>query len=191
MYASYDSTAAQPTPVTGWFDAQTPAMLSVPSANILALTQQEWDNRLTTPYVSAGILVATPMSSPAQLLAAAKAVQNAVITTACAVAITGGVVSSALGSPYTYPTKPTDQVNLTANVVGSLMPASQTTGWTTPQMCLSSAGVWAYVAHSNAQIQQVGNDVKTAIASLLVKKNSLLDQIAAATTVTAVEAVIW
>lgn len=132
-----------------------------------------------------------PAPTTAQLLAMAKVTQNTIINTAAVTVITGGVSSSALGSAYLYPTKPTDQVNLTSNVVDSLMPASQTTGWTTPQMCKDSTGVWAYVAHSNVQIQQVGNDVKTGIASFLVKKNNLLNQITAATTVTAVEAIVW
>ena len=132
-----------------------------------------------------------PAPTPTQLLATAQSAQSSLITAACVAAITNGIPSSALGSAYTYPTKSTDQVNLTANVVGSLMPAARVAGWTTPQMCMNSSGVWAYVPHTTAQIQQVGNDVKTAIAAALVKKNNLLGQVAAATTVTSVEAVIW
>lgn len=132
-----------------------------------------------------------PVPTSVQLLATAQTAQSVIITAACIAAITNGIASSALGSAYTYPTKPTDQVNLTANVVDSLMSAAQVAGWTTPQMCMNSSGVWAYVPHTAAQIQQVGNDVKTAIAAALVKKNNLLGQVAAATTVTSVEAVIW
>ena len=87
MYAQFDSTAIQPTPVTGWYDAQTPAMLAVPVANILTLSQAEWDNRENTPYVQNGILVVPPTPTAAQLLATARAAQIALLTESYAAAI--------------------------------------------------------------------------------------------------------
>jgi hypothetical protein len=69
MYAEFDSTATQPTPVIGWHDGETPAMRAAPAANILALTQAEWDNRLNTPYVQNGALVPAPLLTAAQIAA--------------------------------------------------------------------------------------------------------------------------
>ncbi|ADE12124.1 hypothetical protein [Sideroxydans lithotrophicus] len=71
MYASFDSTATQPTPVTGWYDDMTPACKLVPAANLLQLTQAQWDNRLNTPYVQNGALVAAPAPTSAQISAQA------------------------------------------------------------------------------------------------------------------------
>ena len=137
-------------------------------------------------WVYSGTAFAAPVP-PAPTVAQ----MQAVIQTACQKAITGGITSSALGASYTYPTQMTDQANLTANVVSSMLPAAQVAGWTTPQMCCSSSGTWAYVPHTAAQIQQVGNDVKIAIAAMLVKNATLQKQIAAATTQAAAQAVVW
>ena len=131
-----------------------------------------------------------PAPTAAALLAQAQRAQSAVINKAAAQAITGGVASSSLGSLYTYPTQPTDQANLNANVVSSLLPNLPAT-WTTPQMCCDAKGNWGYVLHTTAQIQQVGSDVKNAIAAVLVKNNTLQKSIASATTPAAAQAIVW
>lgn len=137
---------------------------------------------------SMGNPVATPPQSAT--LAEIQAQQIAVITQACAAAITGGFTSSALGAAHTYPSGLTDQANLAANVVSSLLPGLPST-WTTPQLCCDANGVWAYVAHTAAQIQQVGSDGKAAILASLTKKANLQAEIEAATTVSAVQAIVW
>ena len=126
-------------------------------------------------------------------LASDRAAQSAIVYKACADAITGGFTSSALGSPYTYPSNTTDQQNLAANVLSSLLPAAQVSGWTTPQVCATQATppVWAYLPHTGAQIQQVGNDGKAWIMSCLLKNKSLQDQIQLATTSAAVQVIAW
>lgn len=131
-----------------------------------------------------------PAPTAAQLLAQAQAAQIGIITQACAAAITSGFSSSALGSAHTYPSGLTDQANLAANVVSSLLPGLPST-WTTPQICCDANGVWAYVAHTAAQIHQVGSDGKAAILGYLTKKASLQAEIEAATTVSAVQAITW
>ena len=123
-------------------------------------------------------------------LAYARTVQIATLGGACGAAITSGFTSSALGSAHTYPSGLTDQANLAANVVSSLLPGLSST-WTTPQLCCDANGVWAYVAHTAAQIQQVGSDGKAAILGYLTKKAILQAEIEAATTVAAVQAIVW
>lgn len=112
------------------------------------------------------------------------------ISAACAAAIMAGFTSSALGTPHTYPARMTDQQNLTASVLSSIYPGLAA-DWTTPFWCADSAGAWAYVSHTAAQIQQVGLDAKSAILAALVRKGALESQINAATTVATVEAIAW
>ena len=152
----------------------------------MACTQAQAQN-FSAYALSNGAIVSAPAT---QLLAQAQAAQIAIITQACAGAITGGFSSSALGSAHTYPSGLTDQANLAANVVSSLLPGLPST-WTTPQICSDANGVWAYVAHTAAQIQQVGSDGKAAILASLAKKASLQAEIEAATTVAAVQAIVW
>ena len=157
----------------------------IPTGAILC-TEQQFNN-FSSYAPSNGQVVSVPVS---QLLTQAQAEQIAIITQACATAITSGFTSSALGSAHTYPSSLTDQANLAANVVSSLMPGLPST-WTTPQPCQDASGVWAYVDHTAAQIQQVGSDGKAAILGYLTKKASLQAEIEAATTVAAVQAIVW
>jgi hypothetical protein len=120
----------------------------------------------------------------------AKASQTAIVSAACQDAIVAGFTSSALGAAHTYPAKPTDQQNLNASVVASILPGVAA-DWTTPFWCADSAGAWAYVMHTAAQIQQVGTDGKAAILACLTKNQQLAAQIDAATTVEAVQAIVW
>ena len=65
----------------------TPVAQAIPPANLLTLTQAQWDNRLNTPFVSSGTLVPAPTPTAAQLLATAKTAQNATLSQAYAAAI--------------------------------------------------------------------------------------------------------
>ncbi len=123
-------------------------------------------------------------------LAAAQAAQLAVLSSACANAIVSGFTSNALGSAYTYPSKVTDQQNLTASVLASMLP-SVAAGWTTPFWCADANGNWSWVSHTAAQIQQVGTDCKTAILAFQTQNATLAAEVTASTTVEAVQAVVW
>lgn len=127
----------------------------------------------------------TPIS-----LAEAQSKQIEINSAACSDAITSGFQSSALGSAHTYPSKVTDQQNLTASVVASLVPGNPS-NWSTPFWCQDENGAWSYVNHSAAQIQQVGQDGKAAILAALSKNATLQAQVMAATSVSAVQAITW
>jgi hypothetical protein len=142
-----------------------------------------------TPTETNGVWSQTWVQTPVTL-AAAQASQAQTLNSACANAITAGFTSSALGSAYTYPSGVTDQQNLTASILASLLPGLAE-GWTTPFWCANSSGVWAWTNHTAAQIQQVGTDAKTAILALQSQNATLQAQVAAATTVDAVAAITW
>jgi len=132
-----------------------------------------------------------PAPTTAQLLSAAQTTQVASLTKSCAAAIVGGYTSSALGSPYTYPSKTTDQINMMGSVTASLVPGLAST-WTTPFWCAPvSTGVWVYQNHTAAQIQQAGLDGKTWILTNQTNLANLNSQVMAATTVAAVQAIVW
>lgn len=129
-------------------------------------------------------------ADPALTLAQAQAQQTSALSSACQSAIYAGFSSSALGASHTYPAKDTDQQNLTASVLASLLPALPS-NWTTPFWCEDANGSWAYVNHTASQIQQVGQDGKTAILAALSKNQTLAGQVMAATTIAQVQAITW
>jgi len=139
---------------------------------------------------SNGVFSAPASPTDTQLLADAQAAQTALLSAACGNAITAGFTSSALGAAYTYPAKMTDQQNLTASVLGSLMP-NLPEAWTTSFWCADASDVWAFRDHTATQIQQAGQDAKTATLASMTKNQTLAAQVQAATTVQAVQAVVW
>lgn len=136
------------------------------------------------------VIVPAPIPSAEELLAQAQVAQGALINAACAAAITAGFQSAALGAHYTYPSKLTDQTNLNTNVVASLMP-NLPADWTTEQICVDENGNWAYLPHTAAQIQHVGNDCKTAILGFLSKNAKLQALIVEANTVEVIQSLNW
>jgi len=117
--------------------------------------------------------------------------QLLLLQSCAAAAITSGFTSSALGSPHTYPSQTTDQLNLTASIVASMIPAVET-GYTTLFYCaIGSPLVWSFTSHTAAQIQQVGIDAKAWIQSQQAIHATLAAQVAAATTVATVQAIVW
>ena len=90
------------------------------------------------------------------------------IQLSCSKLILSGAKSNALGDTYTYPTKDTDQANLSASVLSSLLEEHE--DWTTPFWCCDKDSKWEYKWHSIPQIQQVGKDVKAMILEAQYKK---------------------
>ncbi len=81
-------------------------------------------------------------AAPVPTLAVAQDLANAALIAACANAIAAGCLSSALGSPHTYPTGQTDQANLTASAVDAQrVPASwqASTAYTVGQDVMAGA----------------------------------------------------
>lgn len=92
--------------------------------------------------------------------------------------IVAGFTSDALGAPHLYPSNETDQQNLTANVVSSMLPDVDG-AWRTHQLCADGNGVWTYREHSAAQIQHVGRDAKARVLACLTRGAELRAAIAA------------
>lgn len=125
-----------------------------------------------------------------QSLPAVQAAQIAALSAACAASITGGYTSSALGSAHQYGSAPTDQLNMAGSVLASLLPGLAT-GWTTPFKCAPAGGAWSLLPHTAAQIQQAGMDGKAWVESRQTQFAALVAQVDAATTVQAVQAIVW
>ena len=123
-------------------------------------------------------------------LADVKAQKLGELETICAARIAAGFASDALGEIYIYPAKSTDQSNLQASVLASILPGVDER-WATPFWCADSDGKWAYQAHTAAQIQQVGIDGKNAINAAIAQKIMLEEQVGAAKTADEVAAVVW
>lgn len=129
---------------------------------------------------SAGVFTPPPAPVITLTLAEAQAAQSASLSADCGAAIVAGFTSSALGSANIYPSDPTTQGNIDrAAVHGGTI-------W-----CESSAGVWSLAQHTAAQALQVQADLWTYIQNCQSKLATLKAQVAAATTVSAVEAVVW
>ncbi len=142
-------------------------------------TPDEW--AALQAAITDNAVVISAYSPPVITLAEAQAAQTVILKTACDAAITGGFSAAALGAAYTYPSAATDQANLaqTAAAGGGLL------------MCESAAGVWALVAHSQAQAQAV-------LAAFIAWRDkqrqqlaALLAEVTAATTTAAVTAIVW
>lgn len=130
------------------------------------------------------------VKSPSKSLDEEKADKVTELTAACSAEIVGGYVSNALGTSHTYPSKPTDQANMTASVVSSLLPGLSS-NWETMFWCADSNGNWAFVSHTTSQIQQAGSDGKAFIQTQQAKLEGLKQQVSAATAVADVQAITW
>lgn len=103
---------------------------------------------------------------------------------ACSQAISQGFTSSALGVAHTYPYDDEAQRNLHAAIIDTLIDSTVTT----VSFKTLDAG---YQNHTVAQIQQVAKDSKTPFMNNLNKYNNLKSQVQSATTVDAINAIVW
>jgi hypothetical protein len=143
-------------------------------------------------FDSDGVMTISDAPPPpiAELLHDAKIDKLQQLSAACQAQIYSGFTSSALGAVHTYPARYKDQMNLSASVISSLLPGLPE-NWTTPFWCMDSDGVWAFVPHTAAQIQQVGLDGKAAIVDALSKNEALSGQVMKATTIESVNLIVW
>ena len=114
-------------------------------------------------------------------LAESQSTQIAVLRTACANAITGGFSSSALGSAYSYPSDPISQANMNT-VAGSPSGGS---------LWCETGGVWTLKAHTQSQAQAVLAAFVSWLNACQTQLATLTAEVNAATTVSAVQAVVW
>lgn len=94
---------------------------ATPEAYVALVLAIAADTVTVNPYV--------PIVIPAPTLVEVQASQTALISAACASAITSGFTSTALGETYTYPSQPTDQANLSASIIAALLAANQSVPW--------------------------------------------------------------
>ena len=116
--------------IVGYYDSvDSPVPAGVTAIEI---TDVQWSACIgeNPPYTVANSALVEPSAPTAeQLLAAAQDTQAAIISIACSNAITAGFTSTALGSTYTYPAKPTDQANLSASIIAALLASNQEYLW--------------------------------------------------------------
>lgn len=139
-------------------------------------TQEQYQNAGNWS-ISEGQIVPNP-----NLLANTQTAQVQSLSNACAMQILSGFTSSALGSVNNYASKEVDQRNLTQSaqsLKGGLL------------SCQNAAGVWSRQLHTQAQSQQALEDFVTARDAARLKLQTYEAQIAAATTVAQVQAILW
>lgn len=103
---------------------------NIPSPN-LAISEIQWQDCLAKQgeyKIIGSELVHTPPPAPTEeeLLAKAVAAKKEELSEACAIAITGGFVSEAMGAKYQYDSTSEDQFNLSAMYQASLLPTFDT-----------------------------------------------------------------
>lgn len=121
------------------------------------------------------------MPSP-NVLANTQAAQIQILSSACAKQIISGFSSPALGTPNNYASGEIDQQNIVQS-------AQSTKGGLLS--CANASGVWTRQPHTQAQAQQVLEDFVTARDAARSKLGALETQVSAATTLEAVQAILW
>ena len=183
-----------------WFDTIGEIEL-VPDENgqpaNIAITNLDFCQSAIDAWVTAAEAEDTP---PQPLTPADYAIQKkAELQNACREHITGGVISSALGSDHTYPTKETDQLNLNGCITESLLNDADV-NWSTPFWCADANGLWDRRLHTHAQIRTAGTAVAGHVREAQNKLKSLNDQLQVIVADagltddekrTAIDAVVW
>lgn len=184
-FAAYDDSGA----IVAFYDSKDSPPPA--GASVLAITDAEWQTCISTPgyTISGGALLAPPAPTDAELLAGAQATQIALLRASCSVAIVSGFTSSALGSPHTYPTQITDQINLMgAAKAGEL---ATDPSWTVSFWCVDGTGTWVYAPHTAAQIAQAFVDGAAQRMAYSTQLDNLTKQVMAALSPTAVQSIVW
>ncbi|KPX19782.1 Uncharacterized protein ALO70_00728 [Pseudomonas amygdali pv. eriobotryae] len=174
----------------GWFDTEALDCI-LPDADLLVtLSQDAWEANAHEPrWVDENHLLRSTMPVVPVNLDQIKASKLVEISSACAAAIVGGFISSALGEPHTYPSQATDQSNLMAAVLSSLSAPAE--NWETPVWCVDAKGAGDYRMHTAAQVQTVGNDSLSARNAALTRKAALEERIRQAVIVEQVQSSSW
>ena len=172
----------------GLADASDPAYLSW---GVLCGVATPWprdDDGVQTDAALQQVLTPYGLDLWPQTLTVAEAI--GALTDACAECIVGGFRSAALGAEHIYPSRQTDQINLMGSVTGSLLP-DLPSDWTTPFWCADEAGVWAFRAHTAAQIQQAGAAGKAHVVACQAALAELSAAVLAAPSEEALRQILW
>jgi hypothetical protein len=182
-YVAYDQTGT----IIGYFDSAAGAPIVSPT---LAVSDDDYAACIASlvPYTVdvVNLVLIAPLDT--EVLLASQAAQQAILTQAAQAQISLGFVSSALGEPYSYALDLVTQSNLQAAVIRS--------GMSNPPdfinfMCADANGVWLRRPHTPSAIIQAALDGMAYVESVLAKKDELFLAVNSATTVEAVQAVVW
>lgn len=154
-------------PAPDWTPPGGEGIVPIPDGNIVGIG-----------YTYAGGIFTAPIP-PTPTLSQAQATQTSTLSVACQAEILAGFSSSALGSAYNYPSDNVTQRNIAMAVIsgGSL--------W------CETGSTWAFETHTAAQAAQVQKDLWAMIQAAQAKYSTLLAEVDAATTVAAVQAIVW
>ena len=207
-YAHYKKTNGK---LLGWYDSEvhgiyvpeipevlnadgtvkTPAVPSyydvsgLPTPNI-EVSEADWQVAIDNNYNYVDATTNTLSYKDFRTLAELKTSKTNEINSACSKAITSGFTSSALGTPHTYQSEQTDQLNLIGVVTAG------TDDYFKCGVTDANGNItWNYELHTIVQLQQVLADGKAHKQALLQKANTLKVQVASATTVAKVKAIVW
>lgn len=122
------------------------------------------------------------------LIDRARAAKYTVLTNAAQASITGNFSSSALGSPYTYPSLSTDQSNLHTGVLSC---PDDSTGWTWNLWCTEDGETWALVGHTFAQLKTALRDYATGLQIFQEHWATVITNLETATDLDSIALVVW
>jgi hypothetical protein len=187
-YVAYDAAGV----IIGYFDSEAAVPPPPNVALTLAVSDSDFAACLASliPYTVDVVNLVLVAPSAAAVLAAAQSMQNALLSSSAGAQIGTGFTSSALGAPYTYALDLVSQSNMQAAAIRMSLtnPAPPST---INYMCADANGVWLRRPHNQTQLLQAAIDGMTYIEAVLAKKDGFVSQINAATTVQAVEAIVW
>lgn len=183
-YAAYDSTGT----IIAFYDSvDSPVPASV--TNVIELTDAQWQTCINEQgqwYVSDGALAAVPALSAAELLAAAQVAQTTVLNAAYEAAIEAPVsFTTAAGTTAVFNQNAVAKSNLQ-----NAMLASEKSGTWSINLWLSAVGV-AITPFTYADLQGLAEAMEAVDAPDYQQLLQLLAEVNAATTVEAVQAVVW
>ena len=181
-FAQFDSTAAAPQPVIGWYDTDLLNYPSLPPAtDLLELSDAQWSARNETPFVDGNILVGY---SAAQLLAQAQTAQIAILTAARNAAMLAPVsYKTAAGTTALFATTP----EATGYLQGVIDAGSA--AWTA-NLWLSNAGT-PITPFTFADVQGLAAAIEAVETPEYQELLKLIGEVMAATTVSASQGVTW
>lgn len=180
-YVSYNNKVAQPVPVAAWYDSDVAAHIDFSGAEFIEASDAQWAARNDKIWAVSGPDIVEYVPPP-QNVKVVQQRQIKVLYRACQALIVSGFTSSALGTTYNYSATATDQRNL-------ILAAQSSKGGLLS--CADQTSTWARVLHTKAQAQQVLEDFVAMADAARTQLSTLEAQIANATTVADVQAVIW